>query len=357
MRNLLVLGIVGVVCACGGIISGATDGGGDGSVVLPPSGPGQPPAPPQGGGTPAPNDLATFAIQTLFLGESNRTGGALSVYAWKDYGYDLDGLVTTKTSADVCTLAVGAPKANQTDGNDGIDNAWGAVILPIIQTAASLPTPSQVVSQSIQSGANTLELMVSGLSTDPAQSSTGLRLQVFAGGVYPGKPAFDSSTVWPVLASSLADGQTIAGGARTAFHDAYVTNGTFVSGPTAGTLTVSLVFQGAPIALVLHHPIVSFDHTSDAVAENGTIAGVLDPNEFVAMFKAMAGRVSTSLCGSAFDGIAQQILQAQDILSDGTNAPGQVCDGISIGLGFTALRIANPSQVEADPPPPPDPCF
>ena len=44
-------------------------------------------------------------------------------------------------------------------------------------------------------------------------------------------------------------------------------------------------------------------------------------------------------CGSAWQSIAQQITQAQDILLDGTNAPGQPCDGISIGIGFDGVQI------------------
>ena len=97
-------------------------------------------------------------------------------------------------------------------------------------------------------------------------------------------------------------------------------------------------------------------HAPPNEASNGTIAGVINPSEFLATFKALAGIVSTSLCGSAFDGIAQQILMCQDILLDGTNAPGQACSGISIGVGFTAELVANPSTVQADPPPPPTPC-
>jgi len=42
--------------------------------------------------------------------------------------------------------------------------------------------------------------------------------------------------------------------------------------------------------------------------------------------------------------------------ADGTNVPGQTCNGISVGIGFDAKRIANPTKVVAPPPPPPNPC-
>jgi hypothetical protein len=54
--------------------------------------------------------------------------------------------------------------------------------------------------------------------------------------------------------------------------------------------------------------------------------------------------------------LAEQIEQMQDILLDGTNYAGVECDALSIGIGFNAKRIANPTTVLADPPPPIDPC-
>jgi hypothetical protein len=89
---------------------------------------------------------------------------------------------------------------------------------------------------------------------------------------------------------------------------------------------------------------------------NGTIAGVLDVQEITDAAALCARRMDTAFCGSAFDGLAEQISQAPDILRDGTNAPGLTCDAISIGIGFTARQVANPTKVAEAPPPTPDPC-
>jgi hypothetical protein len=62
------------------------------------------------------------------------------------------------------------------------------------------------------------------------------------------------------------------------------------------------------------------------------------------------------LCGTAADGLAQTIQQTQDILDDGSNRLGPSCDAISIGIGFNAVQIANPTKVIPDPVAPPDPC-
>jgi len=375
MKYLFLLGLAGVGLACGGQTSETGDAGDAGldvtvndapsmdapsdvtvipDVTVPPEDAGPEPPPPPDGGTPTTN-VYTFAVDTVFLGEATRNG-TLSNTAWKDYGYDIDGLVTTSQSTNVCTLYQGAPKSNQADGTGGIDNAWGAVLLPILQTAASQPTPSKTESQVIDAGGWTLQIQVTGLSDDPQQSAVGLTSQLFVSGSYGGTPTFDTSTNWPVLSTSVHDGATIASGSTVQFSSSYVSNGTFVSGPGPNPLTLTFTFGGVTLPLTIHHAVFTFDHVDHADAAYGTISGVVDTDEFVAAMQAVAGNISTSLCGAAFDGIADQIRQAQDILLDGTNTANVACDAISIGLGFTAKLVANPTTVVQAPPPSPDPC-
>lgn len=342
--------------ACGGTTTDIADGG-DASSPTKDAGSdvvGQPPPPVDGG--PATTTTTTYALQTIFLGETDRNGNASST-AWKAYGFNLDGLVTAKTSTDVCTLQPGSPTANQVDGNNGIDNSWGETLLPLIQTATGQPNPSQTETGYIDTGTWTVQLVITGLSTDPKQTATGLVASIFTSGQYDnGTPAFDSTTDWPVLSTSVVDGQNVSSGSTMVFPSAYVNGGTFVSGKGPDPLILSLNFNGVPVELHIHDAIITFDHTAAASLTNGTIAGVLDTQEFVATMKSVAGQFSTALCGTAFDGIAQQIEQASDILSNGTNAPGTPCTGISVAMGFNATAIANPTKVAQPPPPPPNPC-
>jgi hypothetical protein len=373
MNKLFLIGVAGVTLACGGQTEGTGDAGDAGGsdvtldvkadvgpsdagpdVEAGPVDAGSQPPPPPDGGAPTSN-VYTFAVDTVFLGEASRSGTP-SNNAWKDYGYDVDGLVTTSQSTNVCTLALGSPKSNQADGTNGIDNAWGHVLLPILQTAGSLPTPSSTESQVIDSGGWTLQIQVTGLSDDPQQTAVGLTSQLFVSGAYTGVPAFDTSTDWPVLSTSVVDGQTIASGSTIRFSSSYITNGTFVSGAGPNPLTLTFSFNGITLPISIHHAVFTFDHVDHADAAFGTISGVLDTNEFIASMQAVAGLISPSLCGVAFNGIADQIRQAQDIIKDGTNAPNVACDGISIGLGFTAKLVANPTTVVQAPQPPPDPC-
>ncbi len=65
--------------------------------------------------------------QTNF-GERDPSTGAANASAWKNVGFDLDGLCTTPQSTDVCARQSGAPASSQEDGFQGIDNAWGRII-------------------------------------------------------------------------------------------------------------------------------------------------------------------------------------------------------------------------------------
>ncbi len=341
--------------ACGGTTTDLPDGG-DASVDVKAEGGIPTKPPPPDSGTPT-TVTATYALQTIFLGEAPRDGGAPSTTAWKDFGFNIDGLQTIKSSTNVCTLQPGAPTVNQVDGTNGIDNSFGETLLPIFQTVLSLPTPSMTETQAIDSGTWTVQLQITGLSDDAKQTAPNIVAQIFTSGAYDnGTPAFDTSTDWPVLSTSVVDGKTIASGSTMVFKDAFITNGTFITQTAPDPLVLSLNFNGVPVELRLHASTITFDHSAPTDLTNGTIAGVLDTQEFVNTLQSVAGQFSTSLCGTAFAGIAQQIEQASDIMNDGTNAQGATCNGISVGIGFNAKQIANPTKVVQPPTPPPNPC-
>jgi hypothetical protein len=317
----------------------------------------QPPPKPSAG-PPATMDEQTFALNALLLGDTVRGSTATSTTAWKDYGFNIDGKISDAKSTDVCTRAAGAPSSVQTDGNRGIDNSFGANILPIIQSAGSIPNPSQTISDSIAKGSFTIQFKIKGLS-GAMQTNTGLSAQLFASGVFDedggAKPTFTTADNWPVRPELLNDGKTVASGSKVTFPDSYITNGTFVT-PT-GTVTLSLVFQGVALDIEIVKAVIVMDiDLAGGNANNGTIAGVIPTEKLIGGLQSVAGRISKSLCGSAFDGIAQQIRQTSDINSDGSNSAGKACDAISIGIGFTAKHIGNATNVAGLGTAPPDPC-
>jgi hypothetical protein len=57
--------------------------------------------------------------------------------------------------------------------------------------------------------------------------------------------------------------------------------------------------------------------------------------------------VNEKLCGSAAEIVGHPLRVSSDILLDGSNEPGKTCDAISLGVRFTARRIANPTHAAA----------
>jgi hypothetical protein len=345
----------------------------------------QPPAPSGGPPTSASHN---YAIRTLYLGDTDRTGVA-SADAWKAYGYNLDNLVTTKTSSDVCTLSAGAAKTTQADGNGGIDNSFGENILPIVITTAGTGAAAKI-NQSIEDGSFTIMTYVAGFddTAGSMQNATGLTGLLLAGGSYSaqhdgGAPTWDTTTHWPIVPTIMNGCSATTGcgtgctygsaagacavnpltAATITFPNAYQAGGTFVNGSPA-SLNLDLSIGGQSLSITVHSALITFQPKAPGSVTDGTIAGVLITDELVNALKSVAGNISTSLCsGSAFMSIAQQIDQASDIVIDTgsgavSNTSGTACNGISIGLGFEGTEIAVPasSDIEAPAAAAPDPC-
>jgi hypothetical protein len=328
--------------------------------------------------SPAPTGMTphNYALHKLYMGDTDRMG-VTNPDAWKSFGYDLDGKDTTAASTDVCSLVTGASKQVQIDGNGGIDNSFGANIMPIIGTLDS--TASQTVNQQIQNGGFTVMTYVVGFDDSAGNMTTAGPLTgvLLAGGNYPamhdgGAPTWDMNTHWPIrpeLLNCFPSGGTDSCTASTdpiaaadvQFKSGFQTKGTFVNG-TPSLLSLSLTFSGNTITLNVHSAIVSFDPQAPGSVTNGTIAGVINTEELIAGLKQIAGHISTSLCsGSAFQSIASQIEQTSDIVVSGdtvSNPAGTTCNGISVGLGFDSSEIALPTGADIAPmsPPGPDPC-
>ncbi|HEY5318009.1 MAG TPA: hypothetical protein VIJ20_08510, partial [Solirubrobacteraceae bacterium] len=372
------LGLFGAVLAvtsmttsvgCSGGSSGSSSGGGSGDTCANTANKCivQPAAPTTGSPTSASHN---YAIKSLYLGDTDRTGVASSE-AWKAYGYNLDNLVTTKSSTDVCTLAAGASKTTQADGNGGIDNSFGENILPIVITTAGSGAAA-AINTAITEGHFTIMTYVTGFddSANNTTSATGLTGLLLAGGNYAdahdgGAPTWDMSTHWPIVptimngcdptngcgtgctygSSAGACGVDPIKAATITFPQAYQAGGTFVNGSPA-SLSLNLSIGGQSLSITVHSALITFQPKSAGSVTDGTIAGVLITDELVQALKSVAGNISTSLCsGSAFDSIASQIDQASDIVIDTnsgavSNTSGPMCNGISIGLGFEGTEIA-----------------
>jgi hypothetical protein len=336
------LGAASLVTTQQGCSSDDSTGSSSGGTATGKQPPAKPDAPPAAAG-----EDKTFAINALFLGESDRAGVA-NKDAWKGYGYNLDGLSTTKESKDACQRQAGASASNQEDGAEGVDNAFGKVIIPFLAPFTS--APSKTINDSIQQGSFTIMMKLKGITDDPKQTNTGISGTLLIGAAFDpaevAKPTFTSADDWPYRENP-----------QVAINDAFMTNGTFVNGSGGASVKLALYIQGVSLDLTINKAIITFDHSAPNDATNGTIAGIIATDELITGIEKVAGRISTQLCGgSTLDSIKQTIRQASDILADGTNKAGVPCSGISVGLGFTAKRIGNPTKLAPPDKVPADPC-
>jgi hypothetical protein len=71
-------------------------------------------------------------MSKLFLGNTDRNATPSSS-AWKKYGYNLDGKVSTMATTDLCKPAKGGTTTSTyPDGDDGIDHTFGRALIPVI---------------------------------------------------------------------------------------------------------------------------------------------------------------------------------------------------------------------------------
>ena len=302
-------------------------------------------------------DGVVLAISKLYLGDTDRSGNPDTSNGWKHFGFNLDGKVSTKSSTDLCKpILMAAPSDVYPDGDKGIDNSFGAKILPILLGFA--PDAGDKVNQSISDGKFTilmkLDKLGSGTDYNPIAG------MLYGGGDLGAAPKFDGTDKWPLINELLNNGNP--DDPKVKFPKSYVANNTWVSSPftagaNTGVINLTLSIAGYDLTLTINSAIVAMDLKADHKgATNGTIAGIIETEAFIGELKKVAGSVDKGLCsGATFDSIADQLRQASDILADGTQDPTKACSGISIGLGFDALPVqlgaVNPAAT-----PKPSPC-
>jgi hypothetical protein len=333
----------------GGVTSSGGGGSGQGGMAHGGSGQGGAPAcngpGPSGAGV-------SFVLTKLFLGDTDRND-VPSQGAWKHLGMNLDGKVSTAQSNDLCQPRNGASKQSvYPDGDGGIDNSFGKNIVPIFMGLAA-DWSTQVNSSIVGGDANFLLHLV-GLAN--GGDTCGLHTDYLLGEPFGQKPKLDGTDAWWVRPDGLVDPNDLAKGSAVVFASGDVVGDVFRTTTTAD-VGVVLGFGGNSLPLPITHARIEMTlDASRTHATMGTIAGVVPTAALTAAIKKVAGKFDPSLCsGPAIDSVVAQLEQASDILADGTQDPTRACDGVSIGLGFEAVR-ATLAGVGPGVPADPDPC-
>jgi hypothetical protein len=270
----------------------------------------------------------TFALTKLSFGDGNNG-------QWKAVGFNLDGLVSTAVSADVCQTSSGGSTATAyPDGNNGIDNSFGKNVLPLI--LALVPSWVTNVNSGLQQGS--FNMLLKSYCLPPTGDVPVLTTKLFDGTALGAIPQFDGTDTWPV-APELLTNPTDPESSTITFDMSSVKGTTFDSGKHQ---TIVLVLPFSPttsIKLTLHAAQVTMTLAADRKsATGGILGGVLDTEELVAEVNKIG--YSTGLCNSPlFTNLLTTIRQASDIVADGSQDPAKTCNGISIGLGFEMREV------------------
>ncbi len=293
----------------GGTGGGGAGGGGAGGALTCPSGEG-----------------TVLAVSQLSMGEGDSG-------EWKSVGYDIDGLVSTATSKDVCKPSSGASTSTPyPDGNEGIDNSFGKNLVPLILSI--LPTWVTDVNNGIQKGTFTTLLKLECL---PPEGDVPLfTTKLFGTTALGSVPKFDGTDKWPVTPELLSDPMDPQS-STVVFSESSVKGTAFDSGKNETfilTIPLKTPTDSTSIKLTLYAAQTTMTLAADRKsATKGIIGGVLNTEELVVELKKVGDLLG--YCGTqVFDNILEQVRQASDIMADGTQDPDKTCDGISIGLGF-----------------------
>ena len=311
-----------------------------------------PPAQPANG-VPGDGHGAVLAINLLDL--------AYETASWKDTGYDIDGQKSTAESTAHCNLAEGAASYVKNDGNNGIDNSFGANIVPVIKLL--IPAFTTNTQDAIDEGSFTVILDIKDIGS--GSDYVNLPASLYSGGVLGSSPAWDGNDEWPVLCELMNDCKTTGtvqfpeATSTVQFPASYVAGGTWVSG-TRRTVHLSLTLQGYSLPLLVNEAVLTakLSGSPPTAATKGILAGVVEASKLVEDLFAIAGNFQTDLCdrnGTLSKSVENVILRATDIMVDGTQDSSKQCDGISIGLNF-AMRAVKLGAVLDKSPPPDDPC-
>ena len=290
-------------------------------------------------------DPVTFVLRDVQL--SQDAGGA-----WRDIGLDLDGYDTQVPALESECLPPDDTADPPSDGEEGIDNVFGAELFPVV--ALALPDLQERARDNHLAGLGTIMLTVTGwngtgddprMTIELTQAAAGTSaspdsvefsdfdLVNIADGLAAPAPSWDGNdTYW------ARDDNYFGGEPLVVDNNAYVKDGTvvmrlpdrieiqFFAGDDAG-ITVKLIDAFA---------FATLDSDFENIVQ-ATVAGrwrVLD---------LLASGDNIGVCqGSAERGIVEnQLDKIADVLSTPVGGvEGATCDAVSLGVTFTGRRAS-----------------
>ena len=192
--------------------------------------PGRPPSRPSDGPkTFVPSRKLYFAMRRLYFGISKRGTSERDRTAWKEIGWDIDGVDTTAQSLANGTHASCSSETHTdwiADGKDGRDNVLGASFLQLVGDADD--NGEYATNQGLEAGASTLLLQIEGVSDLHEDPQAPAELLITTHDLVTGPaPKWDGTDVRRISSLSYLGGTTTP---IARFPDGYIRGGVWVSG-------------------------------------------------------------------------------------------------------------------------------
>lgn len=313
------------------------------------------------------------ALRTMRIGSQDADNN-LSLQAWKDLGFDLDGVCT---SPDTCEVdAIGSCKpttaAVVTDGNYCRDNSFGR----LEGLAANIPAVGgkyglndEAFNCGLYTGAYNFLIKISGYNGTPNDSQVRLDFYPSPGletvllGDCTSKTWRTSSVGWrvdqPWLIRDTAVTAPVGGpdlpDAVLVDTNAYVRDGYLVASLPKDALFWFPSIKGRTANVATPFPL---RFTSGRVTghlkkaadntwaiEDGIIGGRTRETDVLEGFRLIGFCESTD---TNFKQMNDYLHSGLDILADGPNDPSVTCDAISVGIAYTAMQATAGKLVHVD---------
>jgi hypothetical protein len=269
---------------------------------------------------------------------------------WKYIGYDLDGICTgereSRENTGTCKRVMGAEQDVLIDGLLCRDNNFGSQLVPIV---TSLDARYEKTSnEAIAKGSSTWILKLEDLDDGPDDPYVVGKLYKaapwpdFFG---PTSPPFDGTEDRDVDVESVNENDIEK--PKTLFMRGYLNGNVFVSGdPSKFSVTIPIqsVSVDAPLAGGILTLKLDPEHTK---GELGVLAGAL-PNESIpTVLQPIAEQAGVCPGATLYDNFIRGIGRMMDLVADSPtlNDTTQTCNGLSLGLAFTAVPLKPPTKV------------
>ncbi len=297
----------------------------------------------------------TFAAKRFFFGSIDPDTNKRTYEAWRQFGYDIDGLCTTaKQSQDgasgTCKKPPGATALCQEDGNECRDNTVGHLISDVLKFS-STDFELAIHTRTIAGQSQTLIIQLMDLDDGPDDPYVPARIWVSAPTKFP--PLWNGTDVFPV------DEDYVDGSADAPKHR-------IEQGYLRDHMWISSDFNVSPSLM----PMMLFDEVAEVNMDTATLSVQLD----AAHEKPLHGMLSAVLtleemepllrrgvleatnCSAELADMAVSgyFLPGRDLVVGSPNFvnPSAVCDRQSLGLMLDLVKVQPPQEaVKVEPQP------